>query len=342
MHRCYYQRKKGGMKVLFSANDAGGANAIAPVIASLAGKGAELHGALSGPAQDIFAASGIPFTAGFSASPEIFVAGTSAGDTPDKRIMRELTGTPSLYVLDFWLNYWQRFSTTGKKDFAYLPTRICVMDEIAKGEMIAEGFPPERLIVTGNPHFDHFADAIERADEEAGRILFISQPLRDIARMQGYSGAAYDEYASLSDVVQALESVPEQFYVSIRLHPKESDEKYAAYIGSRVRWAPESTIEGAISRSGLVVGMSSPVLMQAAAAGKRVVSYEPGLAGADSLVSNRCGVTRRLDTPAGLAAEFSDYAAGKPSPTTEDFRKFWPQGATERVVAEVYALAGKK
>src|SRR3989344_5478552 len=148
MHRCYYQRKKGGMKVLFSANDAGGANAIAPVIASLAGKGAELHGALSGPAQDIFAASGIPFTAGFSASPEIFVAGTSAGDTPDKRIMRELTGTPSLYVLDFWLNYWQRFSTTGKKDFAYLPTRICVMDEIAKGEMIAEGFPPERLIVT--------------------------------------------------------------------------------------------------------------------------------------------------------------------------------------------------
>jgi hypothetical protein len=324
------------MKVLFSAHDAGGANAIAPVIAALGDMGAELHGVLSDPAQDIFAASRIPFTAGPSASADIFVAGTSAGDTPDKRIMREIGETPSLYVLDFWLNYWQRFSTTGGKDSALLPTRICVMDDIAKKEMIAEGFPSERLTVTGNPHFDHFADAVTGDSEEKQRILFLSQPLRSSAAFP------FDEFSVLSDMASSLKTLPEEYYISIRLHPKEERGKFDAYLSPRVRLAEEATLEDAMSASGLIVGMISPTLIQAAAAGKRVVSYEPGLVGADSLVSNRCGVTRRLDTPAGLAAELGDYAAGKPAPAAEDFRKFWPSGATERVVEEVLALIAKK
>lgn len=324
------------MKVLFSAHDAGGANAILPVVAALAKKGAELRGVLSGPARDIFAAARIPFTAPEDGPADIFIAGTSAGDTPDKRIMRELRKTPSLYVLDFWLNYWQRFSTTGEKDAASLPTRICVMDDIAKEEMLAAGFPAGRLVVTGNPHFDHFADRITRNAEERGQILFISQPLRSSAAFP------FDEFSVLSDLLSAIKTLPEEYYISIRLHPKEERGKFGTYLSSRVRLVEEATLEDAMSASGLIIGMVSPTLIQAAAAGKRVISYEPGLTGADSLVSNRCGVTRRLDTPAELAAEFRGYAAGGPAPATEDFRKFWPSGATERVVKEVLALIPKK
>src|SRR3989338_10870616 len=324
------------MKVLFSAHDAGGANAVLPVLAALGDMGAELHGVLSGPAQDIFTASRIPFPAGPSAAADIFIAGTRGGDTPDKRIMRELGGTPSLYVLDFWLNYWQRFSTTGEKDAALLPTRICVMDDIAKEEMLAAGFPAGRLVVTGNPHFDHFADGIARNAEEKGRILFISQPLRSSAALP------FDEFSVLSDLRSALETLPEEYYISIRLHPKEERGKFDAHLSPRVRLAGEATLEDAMSASRLIVGMVSPTLIQAAATGKRVVSYEPGLVGTDSLVSNRCGVTRRLLTAAGLAAELGDYAAGHPAPATEDFRKFWPSGATERVVEEGLALIAKK
>ena len=324
------------MKVLFSAHDAGGANAVLPVLAALAGKGAELRGVLGGPAQDIFAVARIPCTAPGDGPADIFIAGTSAGDTPDKRIMRELGETPSLYVLDFWLNYWQRFSTTGEKDAALLPTRICVMDDIAKEEMLAAGFPAGRLVVTGNPHFDHFADGIARNAEEKGRILFISQPLRSSAAFP------FDEFSVLSDLHSAIETLPEEYYISIRPHPKEERGKFDAYLSSRVRLAGEPTLEDAMSASGLIIGMVSPTLIQAAAAGKRVVSYEPGLVGADSLVSNPCGVTRRLLTAAELAAELGDYAAGKPAPAAEDFRKFWPSGATERVVEEVLALIAKK
>ncbi|MDO8553032.1 MAG: hypothetical protein Q7S01_05955 [bacterium] len=330
------------MKVLFSAKDAGGANAIAPVIAALSLEGAGLRGVLSGPAQDIFAATHIQFSVEMAGPADIFIAGTSAGDSPDKNIMRELGETPSLYVLDFWLNYWQRFSTIGKKDFAFLPTRICVMDDVAKEEMIAEGFSAERLIVTGNPHFDHFADAILREGEETERILFISQPLSSVANIPGFSPISYDEYDTLKDILRALETLPEQYYVSLRLHPKELPDKYAEYLGPRVRMASERTLEEAISGAGLIIGISSPVLIQAVAGGKKVLSYEPALFGKDPLVSNRAGVTTRIESKEKLFDAFTAYARGEWPFTTRSLREVWPAGATERVVEAVHALVPKK
>ena len=327
------------MNVLFSARDAGGANAIAPVIAALAEEGASLQGVVDGPACDIFAAAHVPFRVGREGATDLFIAGTSTGDSPDKRLLRELGGAPSLSVLDFWFNYWQRFSTTGKKDFAYLPTRVCVMDDVAKEEMRAEGFPSDRLVVTGNPHFDHFADHISLENEEAERVLFVSKTLGSSAALPGFSSFAYDEYAILKDVLLALEALPETHYLSIRLHPKEPRDKYAEFIGPRVRRAPEPTLEEALSGAGLVVSMVSPVAMQAAAAGKKVLCYEPETVGNDPLVSNRVGVTTRIGDTGALADAFSAYARGEWPFTTRPLREVWPAGATERVVAVAHALA---
>lgn len=326
------------MRVLFSAKDAGGASAIVPVMRALAREGAELHGVLDGPAKKIFAAAHLSFTEGEEGPADIFIAGTSAGDSPDKSILRNLKETPSLYVLDFWINYWQRFSSADKKDFAYLPTRVCIMDAIAREEMLAEGFPAKRLAVTGNPHFDHFADMVTRDHEEKERILFISQPLSSVADMPGFSHAGYDEYATLVDMLAILETLPKQYYLSLRLHPREPAGKYAEYLGPRVCRAAEPTLEEALSQSGLIVGISSPALMEAAAADKKVLSYEPILAGKDSLVSNRSGVTTRIATKEALAAALAAYARGEWPFSSRPLREVWPAGATERVVKEVHTL----
>ena len=308
------------MNVLFSAQDPGGRNAIAPVIEALRTQGAEVS-------ENI-------------ASPDVFVFGTSAaGDSADKRIMGTIGNVPSVAVLDFWGNYWQRFSTPGKKDFAYLPTRICVMDDVAKEEMAAEGFPADRLVVTGNPHFDHFADGITSDEEEDTRILFISQPLRAVGALPGYTPSAYDEYAVLRDLIKILARLPERFFLSLRLHPKEPTDKFTEYLGPRVRRAPEATLEEALSHAGLIMGMCSPVLMQAAAAGKKVLSYEPDLAGEDPLVSNRVGVTVRIENEEALADALVKYVRGEWSFATRSLREVWPTGATERVVSIVRELA---
>ena len=307
------------MKVSYYAKDPGGANAIAPVIALLKASGETVDEML--------------------ADPDIFIGGTSAGDTPDKKLVRTLGGVPSVYVLDFWLNYWQRFSTTGIKDFAYMPTKICIMDDTAKEEMLAEGFPAERLAVTGNPHFDHFADRVTHEGEERERILFLSQPLRATADISGFAPVASDEYAVLEDSIASLASLPEHYFLSIRLHPKEPRDKYQPYFGARVRMADEPTLEEAMSHSGLIIGISSPTIMQATAAGKKALSYEPKLAGKDPLVSNRVGVTTRIVNKEALKDAFMQYGRGTWPFKNRPMREVWPAGATERVVEVVRELA---
>jgi hypothetical protein len=333
------------MNILFCANDSGGANSIAPVIELLLRQGAQTIGYLTGPARDIFSARGIPFEDSGSietilaTKPDVFVAGTSVGNSLDKQILAHLGNVPSIYVLDFWLNYWQRFSTIGEKDFKYLPSVVCIMDGVAKEEMVGEGFPPERLVVTGNPHFDHFCDSVSCDVEDLYRILFVSQPVRSLAMLPGFASVAHDEYATLEDTISAIKALPNKYYLSIRLHPREPANKYDHYLSSRLRIASERQVEAALSVSGLVVGISSPVLMQAAAAGKKVLSYEPNLAGKDPLVSNRVGVTPLVNRKEDLQEALMNYSQGVWSYRARSMREVWPVGATERVVEVVNRLS---
>ncbi|OGJ60204.1 hypothetical protein A2635_05550 [Candidatus Peribacteria bacterium RIFCSPHIGHO2_01_FULL_51_9] len=332
------------MKVLFAAHDAGGANAIAPVVLALKERGIEVIGIASGPAADIFAKRGITTGAEkeFAGEAEVYLFGTSAGETIEKQVFLSVKDRmPSIAVLDYWSNYAERFSRQDR-DLTYMPDRICVMDDIARAEMLAQEFLPERIVVTGNPHFDHFADEITHDRENRKRLLFVSQPLSDMARLPGYVAYPFDEFTVLSDIVAALGGTPVDYQLAIRLHPKEQGEKYKKMLNERVVLAQESTLEQALSGAGLIIGMHSLVLLQAAAAGKSVISYEPGLVGPDPLVSNRLGVTRRLSSPVELADAFALYAAQKLSKGERLMRDVWPAGATERVVEAVLSLGSKK
>ena len=324
------------MKILAAAHDPGGANAVVPVLAELMRRGHEVVALAEGPAREIFSAQGVPL--GDCAQPALVLVGTSAGESIDKKVTARMRGVPTVAVLDFWSNYWQRFSSLGVKDFKYLPDLVCVIDDIAKQEMIAEGFPAEKLVVTGNPHFDHFADGITNEGEDSSRILFISQPWHDTAALLGSAPPAHDEYAALETFVTAIKVLPAQYHLSLRLHPRDLAGKYDTYMSERVRLAPEATLEEALSGSGLILGIASPVLMQAAAAGKKVLSYEPATEALDPMVSNRAGVTTRISTPEELASALQAYAAGKWPFVTKPLREVWPAGATNRVADAALAL----
>lgn len=307
-------------RIVFSANDPGGAHAILPVVAALRARGDVVTGFLTGPAVSVFEAASIPgIVAADSLSdeevfrqidafhPHLFLAGTSGGTLLDKRILLHLKGTPSVYVLDYWNNYWQRFSGA-EKDFAYLPSLICVPDVHAATEMRAEGFDPRHIVVTGNPYFETFADSVTRVGERRDNVLYISQPLSADADLKAQYG--FDEFVSLEGLIQALSAVLPDAVLSIRLHPREQPQKFDMYLTGHVEVSKTPTLEEALSRAGLVVGMYSPVLLQAAIAGKSVISYQPNGTADDPLPSNRVGATVRATTVGELSAALKRYKNG--------------------------------
>lgn len=324
-------------RVVYCAQDPGGANALVPIVATLSMRGVACLGLIAGPARGIFESARQPIVdaTGFldedivarieAFAPTLFLASHSLGDSIDKRVFATLHDRiPSLYLMDFWNIGWNMLTPDGARTDR-LPSAICVVDGHMHDKAVALGFPEQLLHVTGNPHFDHFTDGIDTTHEDPKEVLFISQPIRST------HGALYgfDEFTVFEHLLRAL---PHELHVRVRLHPKEGPHAYDAYLSERVRVSGSATLEEAISRAGLVVGMFSPVLMQAAAAGKQALSYQPGRIGEDLLPTNVLGITSHAETFADLQALLISFAAGARHNAASAFRHLFASGATARVL----------
>ena len=226
-------------QVVVICGDPGGANAIVPVIKQLySEKKMEILVFAYKQAIDIMEKNNISF---FTLDeditnsaiqdvlqknhPSIIVTGTSVNTIDlEKKFIRAARKLkiPSIAVLDFWSNYSLRFSDD-VGDLKFVPEKIAIMDEIASNDMIAEGFHPDTLIVTGQPAFD----ALEKfklmynnenrqkirnefhIHENEFFVLFLSQPL---SRMYGDDESnprflGYTEKTVIRNLVAALNKI---------------------------------------------------------------------------------------------------------------------------------------
>jgi hypothetical protein len=282
-------------RVLACAGDAGGAEAIAPVITELRSRaGVEVEAWAYGPAIGIFERAGLqPVAVARDTSPfpsrtigradAILLATSVAGDEHEKALAaaaRE-AGVPSVAVLDYWSAYGDRFGV--------VPDRVAVIDERMAEGLAAAGVPADRIVVCGAPQHDALAElapldparrAALRAQAGAGPgdrlVLFASQPLR----AQYGDALGYDEATVLEALGAALASVPRPVRLVVRPHPREPDPARlpagAVLVrdGERLDW---------VRAADLVCGMTTALLLEAALLRCVTLSLQPGLAGVDTL-----------------------------------------------------------
>ncbi len=239
--------------------DPGGANAVAPVVNRLLEQTAfTVNLAAYYKAVAVFRDWYLPFTeipTEFSVEDaqslllehgsQLLFAGTSVNQYElEKKFLaaaRNL-GIPSIAVLDFWANYAQRFSHRDS-DLCYLPDRIAIMDDLAYREMVADGIPEDRLMITGQPAFDAVYSrwiAYSAAERERNRyqfdlgqddfvVVFVSQPFSDLFgrdhRNPEFPG--YDERTVFADLLAGLEELSgrldRQVSLVVQPHPREGD-----------------------------------------------------------------------------------------------------------------------
>lgn len=306
--------------------DVGGAEAVIPVLDALARREA------LGPvwASPVAAAAlerggirhapidGEPAERLAAARPTLLLTGTSWAEDPVElgylAAAREL-GIPSISVIDFWSNYVVRFMGSGGR--MTLPDRIAVPDQVALLEAGAEGLPADRLVATGNPHYERLLQRYQGFDREARlafrervgiprtatMILFASQPIEALYGDR----LGYTESSSLAAVHAGLESVADWLghptTLAVRVHPREAARPLPSSTkGVQVRSASGDDPLAWALAADLVVGMTSALLLQTAVLGGRVVSVQPGLKGVDRLPSNRLGLSDGVFNRADVAS----------------------------------------
>lgn len=237
---------------------------------------------------------------------DLVVTGTSADDMAEKFLWKaaEICKIPSIAILDQWCNYGIRFSPFGvntlaqyekQKTHPYLPTKIAVMDALAKEKTIEEGIEESRVVVTGQPYFKKIREKGETCSKEKiaayqeahiqekeKLFLFASEPITETYQ-DNVTRVGYTEKDAFYLFRNALEEMAEKLQkkacVIVRPHPKESEDKWKSWTKDTpwVRYVLDRKAEVtvAIQAADVIVGMSSMLLLESVLMKKTVVSIFP-------------------------------------------------------------------
>jgi len=321
-------------KILFGARDPAAANVLFPVIKKL--EDIDFKVLASKESKQIFSDQKIDYVdvdSGFDVdrlfdefNPDLVVTGPSVGKTVEREIviLAKKKGIKSVSILDFWMNYWQRYSDldSGEK-FVYLPDYIFVMDDMAKQDMVKEGFPGDKLIVTGNPYFDTF----ENFDFEGDYVLYVSQPRPDLSDDQV---KFFPNYNVINDLIEVLDEK-----LIVRLHPKDNIKDFKQFNNENVTVDIDTDIFELVKNANLVVGINSTVLFQAALSGKLVISYQNGLE-EDKFIGKRLGICYSAYDKTSFQDLVRKALDGKLEQKSVDSKL--DKGSTERVLKHIYSL----
>lgn len=204
--------------------------------------------------------------------PNLIVTGASMWNSIEKQAIAyaHVKGIRSMTIVDHGSNYWGRFTVSGEHDLSALPDCILAPDKESRDNMVKADFPPERIIVTGNPYFDTFNQAAEGcAASNKCAILCIMQPER--------SGGEYRSDTSWFPIIKGLgKEFAARAMLIIRPHPKENPEMYRPFKQMGIQVDELSDITDLIIKSDIVIGKNSTSLIEAVFRGKAVISLECG------------------------------------------------------------------
>ena len=337
-------------KVLVFSRDPGGANAVIPLVRALVENGYkvalfgkdmalnkyEKAGLLSinimNHIQDITASAMLEFLR-FQV-PDVVITGTSADDMTEKLLWKaaERCGIPSMAILDQWMNYGIRFSKYSvaeieqyyeQKNHEYLPSKILVMDALAKTMAVEDGLDASRILVVGHPHFGAISKTVKlisKIRQEGIReqlsvhkdgylITFASEPISE-----AYNEAdatehhwGYTERTILRQLLDSLSRITKmdgkRLHLIVRPHPRENKESLVnmveRYHGSGFTITVNNDVDSLelIAVSDLVCGMSSMFLLEAAIAGKQILSIQIGLKRDNPFVLDKTGLSKSVLSP---------------------------------------------
>ncbi len=285
-------------KIIFTAQDPGGFNAILPVIKELKKRNNFLLKLiLANESREIAKKNKISYQDGNKLTdkelaqlarkenPDLIFTATSMGRSIEDRIVKiaKAQRVKTVALVEFWASY--------KPRFYILPDYILIVDRIMKKEMTEKRFDPKKLIITGSPVFDTFS----RSNQRGKFISFFSQPFSEIYKKEDKEYWGCDEMQVFEDLIECLEKLQLKNPIKIKFHPRTKKlNKFDKMIkNSKLNISIERKLssEDLIKKSRIVIGMNSVILFQAAMMGKSVLSYQPDLNRKDSLISNRLGIS---------------------------------------------------
>lgn len=230
-------------------------------------------------------------------------------------------GIPTAQYIDIWYGYRRRLLEGAN---GILPDSIMVIDELARTEAIAEGLPPELLVLCGHPLWSGVPALPPTMSRDT---IFLGAPVR---RGHGRE-LGYTEEDAWDCLCEAAAARPDLFgAIRYAPHPEQSELPEMPREDAFINYSTDL-----LAQTGQVVGMFSAPLIEAYLAGRRSVSLQPHAAPLDMAPLSRFGLSPRATDRAALIA-----ALEAPPPDPAPLRQSLA-GSVERFIAGMEAMVAR-
>ncbi len=291
--------------------------------------------------------------------PDWVLTGTSADDESDIlfwKFAKELQIT-SFAILDQWINYLVRFSHYNVEDLKnrtdipieHMPDFILTMDNYSKKEMIEVKFPAEKIKVCGHPWLSQFSTKTinkRQASLNPIYIYFASEPIQETYKeLKENSYWGYDQESVLIELADVLDKVAKKTPINInlilKLHPKNNqilmsnivDKLNSQFQKININISKQSGIDEIINQKGIVIGLSSMLLLETTISNIPTISFQPGLKREDPFILSRMGLKKTVTTQVELEKEIITLLECNLEQESIQFE--FLENATERTIQEI-------
>lgn len=351
--------------ILLYADDPGGCNYLAPLAKALAGR-AESHVLLVASSLQKYAADrGMnvqvrPVDSSAQAllnGVDLLIVGTSEDPmcfAHELVTEARQASVPSLGVIDMNVNADRRFRADTSDPLAFAPDWLAVSDALAAESFRRLGFPPERVLVCGHPHFDEVrARRANLSTQERGALrvrvfgddpadrpiwVFLAEGVDQLSPAESHRSAQYtltgrgtSDFRGaivLQEVLDAARDIQPRPWVVLRLHPKSRDADFASVAGEIDLVSREGDPLPLIGVADLVIGMSTMLLVEAYLLGCAHLSVLPRTCERQWLFTLESGMTHVVFTRESLRKALTQDAAAM-VPIKDEL----PSGATNRLLS---------
>ena len=331
--------------VLMFVEDPGAANYVADLPAALARHGCPTRLLACGSAAEYLRERAVPFetiapsavagTILAETAPTLLLVGTSENpDTLGLRLVDEAhsVGIESVGVVDAFPNAGYRFRGRGETPLAHAPDWLLLPDEWTMEAYVGLGYPAERALVCGHPHYDRVREVGARlaemsrsdlrrsllpdAPEHRPVIVFVAEVSTGLDPEQFQRSADYTLAGRrkgngrteivLEEVLDAVSLLRPRPYFVLRLHPKNTPFEFADYSREIDLVSVSEPVLEVLYAADVVVGMTSMVLTEASLLGRHTLSVVPRDLETQWLPTVRIGITPCVTTRAELRSKLPE------------------------------------
>lgn len=370
---------KAHLDILFFAEDPGAANYMVDLPLQCQAVGFSCRVLADGLAKGFFQKAEVPYEdiGGCDdpgevlreLSPRLLVVGTSENPRSLGFGLVEAArraGIRTLGVVDAFMNAAYRFRGLGEDPLKFAPEWIAVPDAWTRRAFLDLGHPEDHVVVCGHPRYDAVRQRgleLKEQGKEALRgrlfpdaqpgdavVLFASELSEGLNRsqftrseeytLQGWGGSSLRTPIVLEEFLEALDHSKERPYLALRLHPKEQQKDFSAFLDRFDRVSQGEPVLEVIFASDFVVGLTSTLLLEACLLGRPTLSILPRELEREWLPTIRAGLTLCSTTRKELRALLPRFLSGvksKDAPRCEDVFVF---GAPARVMAFIKIVLG--